>query len=145
MPFCPEKKNVRKKKLSGEKNCLKKKIVRKKKLSGQKKNVRRKKLSGQKKNVRTKNCPNKFFLSKLAMPLVFFSVHLALDFGLEEFLSIFLSGNSTKAWYFISEMFYSVLEIFWALKITIFLIKLLTKLPKISLKILSPKVFERLF
>ena len=85
-PFVRTKKNVRTKQLSGQKNCPDKKIVQTKKLSEQqncpdKKIVRTKKLSGRekkncldKKIVRTKkNCPDKFFLSALAMPLVFFS------------------------------------------------------------------------
>ena len=127
--------------LSGQKNCPDKKFVRTKKNCPDKKFVRTKKLSGQKKIVQTNS-----FLSVLAMPLVFSSsVHLALDFCLEYFLSIFLSDSSTKAWYFISEIFYNFLGILWALVITTCLIKLLTKLSKISLKILSPKVYERLF
>ena len=124
--YCPDKNIVRTKKLSGQKKCLDKKIVRTKKLSGQKKCpdrkiVRTKKLSGQKKMVRTKNCPDKFFLSALAMPF---------------FLSI---------WLFISEIFYNFLGILWAIVITTCLIKLSTELTKILLKIISPKVYERLF
>ena len=82
MPFCPDKKkcldkNLSGQKLFGQKNCPDEKMAGQKKLSGQKNCPDKKKLSGR------KNCPDKFFLSALAMPLVFFSVHLALDFSLD--------------------------------------------------------------
>ena len=45
----------------------------------------------------------------------------------------------------ISEMFCNFLGILWALEVPTCLIKLLTKLPLIPLKLLSPKVWKRLF
>ena len=130
MPFCPDKKMsgqkiVGTKKISENKNCPDKKIVRTKKLSRQK-NCPDKKIVRAKKLSRKKNCSDKKIVRT-------------------KFFSIFLSDSSTKAWYFISEIFYSFLAILWALVITTCLIKLLTKLTKISLKILSPKVYEILF
>ena len=100
MPFCPDKKIVRTKKLSRQKNCPDKKIVRTKKLSGQKnypdkkivltkklsrqKIVRTKKVSGQKK------CPDQKIVQtkKLSRPIFFVCVSNALGFFL--LLSIWL-------------------------------------------------------
>ena len=130
MPFCPDKKNVRTQILSGQINCRQENCP-------DKKNVRTKKMSGQ------KNCPDKFFLSALAMPLFFFLSIWLLIFVLSNFCQYFCLIVQQRHGTF-SEIFYNFLGILWALVIATCLIKLLTKLPKISLKILSPKVYERL-
>ena len=117
-PFFSDQKIVRTKKLSWQKCCPNKKIVPTKILCGQ------------------------FFfvwVSNALVFLCFFCPSSSWFFVLSNFCSSFCSIVQQKHGTYFRNIFT------WSLVITTCLIKLITKLPNIQLKLLSPKVWERLF
>ena len=120
-------------------------FVRTKKNFGQKKIVRTKTLSGQK-NVRTKKLSRQILFCLRQQHSFFLSIRLLIFFCFLSNFCPYFCPIVQQSMILISEIFYYFyIYILWALVIKTCLIKLLTKLPNIPLQFLSPKVWERFF